>query len=345
MAWFPAGDDQVALDDGKVVCRNAAGRLLKSVPAKLSDDPAVVGLRQLTEWLDQHEQQCLADVERWMVRSLPAPVTVFAEVWPDPSWQSALRDLIVTDADGEVAGFLRDADSVRGLDVLGLDGNTVRIMPGLVRVPHSALLDDLEEIRRFAADQGIRQRIGQRAGQVLRRDDRTVVILRLEEDSTEKRWFALGHDPSGEFGAVAHFAARKERRHAADLPADRITALTAVVRAEGAAPWRPTAVGELATATRLGLGLPVETWKERLYPLSDHQPPVPITSVAELFARAWAHVRAGTPPRSKSSPPGPPPRGAKDGRRTRPDRQPVGRQRRRGRPGPAATSKRRRRTY
>ncbi len=56
MGWVPAGDYEVALAGGKVVCRNAAGRLLKSLPAKLSNDPAVVGLRQLTEWLDQHEQ-------------------------------------------------------------------------------------------------------------------------------------------------------------------------------------------------------------------------------------------------------------------------------------------------
>lgn len=43
MGWVPAGDYEVALDDGTVVCRNASGRRLKSVPPKIADDPAVVG--------------------------------------------------------------------------------------------------------------------------------------------------------------------------------------------------------------------------------------------------------------------------------------------------------------
>ncbi len=73
MGWVPAGDYEVALEAGKVVCRNGKGRRLKSVPAKLKDDPAVVGLRQLTEWLERHERRCLTDVEQWMVRSLPVP--------------------------------------------------------------------------------------------------------------------------------------------------------------------------------------------------------------------------------------------------------------------------------
>lgn len=161
MGWVPAGGYEVALDCGRVVCRNAAGRRLKSVPAKLADDPAVTGLRQLAEWLERHDRQCLADVERWMVRSLPVPRAVLAGVWPDPAWQSALRDVVVTGADGEVAGFLRDADPERGLGLVDLDGDTVRITPDLVRIPHPVLLDDLEELREFAVELGVEQRAQQ----------------------------------------------------------------------------------------------------------------------------------------------------------------------------------------
>jgi hypothetical protein len=169
MEWVPAGDYEVALDGGKVVCRNAAGRLLKSVPAKVAGDPVVAGLRQLVEWLEQHEQQCLADVERWMVRSLSVPVAVLAQVWPDPSWQSVLRDLVITDEDGEVAGFLRDADSALGLGLVDLDGDTVRITPDLVRVPHPVLLDDLEDLQKFAVELGVDQRAGQLVREVWHR--------------------------------------------------------------------------------------------------------------------------------------------------------------------------------
>ncbi|MGW5634670.1 DUF4132 domain-containing protein [Streptomyces sp. NPDC003832] len=161
MGWVTAGDYEVALESGKVVCRNAAGRRLKSVPAKLADDPAVVGLRQLTEWLERHERQCLADVEKWMVRSLPVPFAVVAGVWPDPAWQAALRDVVVTGPDGEVAGFLRDADPERGLGLVDLDGDTVRIRPELVHIPHPVLLADLEELREFAVELGVEQRAQQ----------------------------------------------------------------------------------------------------------------------------------------------------------------------------------------
>ncbi|MFF7473130.1 DUF4132 domain-containing protein [Streptomyces sp. NPDC008092] len=161
MGWVTAGDYEVALDDGKVVCRNAAGRRLKSVPAKLADDPAVLGLRQLAEWLERHERQCLADVERWMTRSLPVPLAVLTQVWPDPAWQAALRDLVVTGADGEVAGFLRDAGAGRGLGLVDLDGDTVRIAPELVRLPHPVLLEDLAELREFAVELGVEQKAQQ----------------------------------------------------------------------------------------------------------------------------------------------------------------------------------------
>lgn len=160
MGWVTAGDYEVTLDDGKVVCRNAAGRRLRSVPAKLADDPVVTGLRQLAEWLERHGRQCLADVERWMVRSLPVPLDVIGRVWPDPAWRAALRDLVVTDGDGQVAGFLRDADG-RGLGLVDLDGDTVRIAPDMVRIPHPVLLEDLEELREFAVELGVEQKAQQ----------------------------------------------------------------------------------------------------------------------------------------------------------------------------------------
>ncbi|CAL9279442.1 hypothetical protein [Streptomyces sp. SudanB25_2051] len=42
--------------------------------------------------------------------------------------------------------------------------------------------------------------------------------------------------------------------------------------------------------------LPVETWKERLYPVRDRSRAVPLLPVPELFARAWARVRDGDAP-------------------------------------------------
>ncbi|GAA2155991.1 DUF4132 domain-containing protein [Kitasatospora kazusensis] len=162
MAWLAAGDYEVALEpDGKVACRNAAGRRLKTVPSKIKDDPAVAGLRRLAEWLDAHQRQCLADVERWMVRSLPVPAAVITAVWADEAWQAVLRDLVVTGGDGSVAGFLRGADPERGLGVVDLDGDTVRLADPEIRIAHPALLDELDDLREFAVELGVSQQLQQ----------------------------------------------------------------------------------------------------------------------------------------------------------------------------------------
>ncbi|MFD5316260.1 DUF4132 domain-containing protein [Streptomyces sp. NPDC127098] len=162
MGWIRAGDYEVALDDsGGVICRNRAGRQLRSVPARIADEPAVVQLRQLTEWLARHERECLASVERWMTRSLPVPAAALVAVWPDTAWRAALRDLVVTDESGAVAGFLRDADPERGIGLVDLDGDTVRVRPERLRIPHPVLLDDLDELRDFATELDLRQGVGQ----------------------------------------------------------------------------------------------------------------------------------------------------------------------------------------
>ncbi|WP_371478580.1 DUF4132 domain-containing protein [Kitasatospora sp. NBC_00315] len=164
MAWVEAGVGgyQVALDtEGRVICRNAAGRLLKTVPTKLGDDPVVAGLRRLTEWLTAHRRRCLEDVERWMVRSLPVPAAVVTAVWADEAWREVLRDLVVTGQDGSVAGFLRGADAERGLGVVDLDGDTVRLTDAEIRIPHPVLLEDLDDLREFAAELGVSQQVQQ----------------------------------------------------------------------------------------------------------------------------------------------------------------------------------------
>ncbi|MFD7584869.1 DUF4132 domain-containing protein [Kitasatospora sp. NPDC059811] len=174
MAWVEtgAGGYRVALDgEGKVVCRNAAGRELKSLPSKLGDDPVVTQLRQLTEWLAAHERRCQEDVERWMVRSLPVPAAVLTAVWADEAWQAVLRDLVVTGPNGAVAGFLRGADAERGLGLVDLDGDTVRLTDGEILIPHPVLLPDLDDLREFAVELGVSQRVPQLYREVWHRPD------------------------------------------------------------------------------------------------------------------------------------------------------------------------------
>ncbi len=161
MGWLDAASGyQVRLaENGRIQCRNGKGKLLSSTPASIKDDPQVVQLRQLAEWLTRHEAECLSAVDGWMVRSLPVPTALLTEVWADAAWAAALRDLVVT-AEGET-GFLRDVDAEKGLGVVTLDGDTVRMRPEVVSIPHPVLLDDLEELREFGAELGVEQKAQQ----------------------------------------------------------------------------------------------------------------------------------------------------------------------------------------
>jgi Domain of unknown function (DUF4132) len=161
VAWLAAaGGYEVTMRSGEVACRNAAGRLLKSIPPAIREDPVVVGLRQLTEWLARHEGLCRAEVERWMVRSLPVPAAVLRSVWPDEAWRAALADLVVEVTGAGEVGFLRDVDE-QGIGLVNLDGETVRVPTTELLVPHPVLLADLDDLREFAADLGVRQSVDQ----------------------------------------------------------------------------------------------------------------------------------------------------------------------------------------
>jgi hypothetical protein len=161
VGWLDAASGyQVRLGENRrVQCRNGKGKQLSSVPSSIKDDPQVVRLRQLAEWLDRHEVECESTVDGWMTRSLPVPSALLARVWPDEGWAAALRDLVVT-ADGEV-GFLRDADPAKGIGVVTLDGETVRLRAEAVTIPHPVLLEDLEELREFGAELGVEQKVQQ----------------------------------------------------------------------------------------------------------------------------------------------------------------------------------------
>ncbi|MFG1688986.1 DUF4132 domain-containing protein [Nonomuraea sp. NPDC049269] len=166
MGWLAAGDGyEVALIEGRVAARatsgRAAGRQLKSLPKALRDHPEVDRLRRFAEWLDRHAAACVAQVDLWMVSSLPVPTGLLARVWPDEAWQTALRDLAVVGDDPDEVGFLRDATDSGELRVVNLDGETVRLSPRTVTLPHPVLLPDLDDLREFAAELGVVQKVEQ----------------------------------------------------------------------------------------------------------------------------------------------------------------------------------------
>jgi uncharacterized protein DUF4132 len=194
VGWLDAGSGyQVRISDGgRLQCRNAKGKVLASVPPAIKEDPQVVRLRQLTEWLDRHREKCRSTVDEWMVRSLPVPTTLIAQVWADEAWAGALRDLVVTAGPDQV-GFLRDADAERGLGVVTLDGDTVRLRPETVLIPHPVLLDDLDELREFGAELGVDQQVQQLFRQTFARPAEPATGSKAVDDFSGGRFEQLNH--------------------------------------------------------------------------------------------------------------------------------------------------------
>ena len=163
MGWLKTGSEyEVTLSNGKVICRTNQGKVLKSMPKSLAEDEVVAGLKQLAEWLGRHESSCRAEVDHWMIRSLPVPAKVLSEVWPDDAWRAALTDLVVVPVDRsgrprlDEPGFLREATD-KGIGVVNLDGESVRVKADRVAIPHPVGLADLDDLREFAAELGVRQ--------------------------------------------------------------------------------------------------------------------------------------------------------------------------------------------
>ncbi|MFI9272069.1 DUF4132 domain-containing protein [Kitasatospora sp. NPDC052896] len=170
MGWLAAGDGyEVALVEGRVTARStagrSAGRQLKSLPKAVREHPETDRLRRFAAWLDRHAVSCREQVDAWMVSSLPVPTGLLARVWPDEAWQAALRDLVVVgggeDGGEQEVGLLRDATVDGELRLVNLDGETVRVRPTVVTLPHPVLLEDLDDLREFAAELGVVQGVDQ----------------------------------------------------------------------------------------------------------------------------------------------------------------------------------------
>lgn len=168
LAWVPAPDGyELALDDGKLACRNPAGKRLASVPKPVRDSEAASALEDLRDWLAEHDRTCAETVTTWMLRSLPVPRTVLESVWPDPAWRRCLENVVVAPADGAArpdgaaAGFLRALHPDRGAGVVDLDGETRWHAAPRLALPHPVLLPDLDDFRALATELGLHQGIAQ----------------------------------------------------------------------------------------------------------------------------------------------------------------------------------------
>ncbi|MGE0711512.1 MAG: DUF4132 domain-containing protein [Planctomycetota bacterium] len=163
LRWVEAeGGYALALEACALVCRNKDGKRLAQVPPKLKKGEVAGQLLELRAWLQQHAQECVERVERWMLRSLPAPREVLEALWPDPAWRKALENAVVTPAGAaEGGGFFKGVDPARGVGVVNLDGETEWLAAREVALPHPILLAELGDYRELAAELGLEQGISQ----------------------------------------------------------------------------------------------------------------------------------------------------------------------------------------
>jgi uncharacterized protein DUF4132 len=160
LGWVDAGKGyQLALEDGKLVCRNDKGKRLASVPKEVRDGDVADQLEALRDWLAEHDRECIASVEQWMLRSLPVPRAVLEGVWADPAWRKPLENAVVVA--GDVAGLFRGVDAKKGVGIVDLDGETGWIAADRVAIPHPILISELDAWRELVTQLGVAQGIAQ----------------------------------------------------------------------------------------------------------------------------------------------------------------------------------------
>lgn len=167
-AWIEAPNSyKLSILNGKVVCKNAKGAILSSLPAALKEDPLTDQLQALVSWLAEHHLECLHTVERWMLRSLIIPTQTLLEVWRDPDWKSAITNLAIAPSNTkghvntESIGLLKDVHPQRGLGIVDVDGESKWLHSPNVAFVHPILISELEDLRELATDLGITQPIEQ----------------------------------------------------------------------------------------------------------------------------------------------------------------------------------------
>ncbi|MBN9643185.1 DUF4132 domain-containing protein [Corynebacterium sp. CCM 8862] len=159
--WIEAEGYHLALDGSEIVCRNAKGTKLKTVPAKARKTGQYQELLATRDFLDQHTDQCKSTVLAWFLAGEEIPVVLLGQVWTDPAWRHWLEDLVVCSS-GTV-GLLKGADE-NNLHLVDLDGESVTVTvtdTAVATIPHPAGMVDIDDWREFAVELGVHQNLDQ----------------------------------------------------------------------------------------------------------------------------------------------------------------------------------------
>src|SRR5690348_17335684 len=117
LGWIDAGKGYaLTLDGGKLAARNDKGKRLSAVPKDLRDGEVADQLEGLRDWLAEHDRECVATVDQWLLRSLPVPRAVLEQVWDDPAWRRPLENAVVVAVGADGTHDHRKAGLFRGVD-------------------------------------------------------------------------------------------------------------------------------------------------------------------------------------------------------------------------------------
>ncbi|WP_433211510.1 DUF4132 domain-containing protein [Microtetraspora malaysiensis] len=168
LAWVRAiRGHELALDGTDLRCRKTNGQVVKSVPRAVQESSVGARFAALQEQLAQHEKECRATVESWLLDGIPVPARLLARVWPDPSWRTSLRHL-VANVDGRV-GLLEEVSEDGRVRILEADGAPDEPPVGSpVTLVQPVLLDDPGPWRRLLEEHGATQGIDQLSRRVHR---------------------------------------------------------------------------------------------------------------------------------------------------------------------------------
>lgn len=184
--WWSVDEGyELGIEEGKLACRNAAGKVLKSIPKKVRDHEVYTRAREFMAIVDEHARDCKSNVESWMLRQLPVPVAVLSSVISDPFWEGPLTNLIMGTAEAvdtqdlDAMGFFKTYEEERGLGLITIDGESIWVKADAVKVAHPVHIKELEDFRELALELAFEQQIAQLFREVFEKpvfednDDRT----------------------------------------------------------------------------------------------------------------------------------------------------------------------------
>ncbi|MDF5755875.1 DUF4132 domain-containing protein [Spongiactinospora sp. TRM90649] len=164
--WIPAtAKYELALEAGRLICRNGDGRPLAAVPKAARESRAAEELIALRDHLERHARDCRARAERWMLSERRVPAGLVCAVWPDPAWREALTGLVV-EARGR-QGLLTGIDRTGRIGTVSLSGEPGRVGPAdELLIVHPLALGDPAGARELAAKLALAQGVAQLAREV-----------------------------------------------------------------------------------------------------------------------------------------------------------------------------------